>query len=117
MFIIDENLGVSYVYRDGMYVLSGDAAGYMKTWDVRTGMIEWRDVSLLSCRINAHSTIGTCVQAHLNEPTKKPISHVAVCYDDSGKDAKILEPLADDQMFNDMRNRGRTPVYGREQLR
>ncbi|KAF9561372.1 hypothetical protein EC968_005779 [Mortierella alpina] len=46
-----------YVYHDGLTVISGDSSGYIKTWDVRTGRV---------------------LQSVLNEPTKKPISHIAV---------------------------------------
>src|SRR5690242_16003996 len=47
----------SYVYHDGLTVISGDSSGYLKTWDMRTGKV---------------------LQAILNEPTKKPISHLAI---------------------------------------
>ncbi|KAJ3394231.1 hypothetical protein HDU92_007089 [Lobulomyces angularis] len=50
------------VYNDGNYVLSGDSLGYLKTWDVRT---------------------QKCFQSHLNEPTKKPISHISSCDDEA----------------------------------
>ncbi|KAF9095754.1 hypothetical protein BGX23_012682 [Mortierella sp. AD031] len=46
-----------YVYHDGLTVISGDSSGYLKTWDMRTGKV---------------------LQAILNEPTKKPISHLAI---------------------------------------
>ncbi|KAK3826529.1 MAG: WD40-repeat-containing domain protein [Linnemannia elongata] len=46
-----------YVYHDGLTVISGDSSGYLKTWDMRMGKV---------------------LQAILNEPTKKPISHLAV---------------------------------------
>ncbi|KAF8931424.1 hypothetical protein BGZ47_011848 [Haplosporangium gracile] len=46
-----------YVYHDGLTVISGDSLGYLKTWDMRTGKI---------------------LQSILNEPTKKPISHLAI---------------------------------------
>ncbi|KAG0261786.1 hypothetical protein BG011_000688 [Mortierella polycephala] len=46
-----------YVYHDGLTVISGDSVGYIKTWDMRTGKV---------------------LQSILNEPTKKPISHIAV---------------------------------------
>ncbi|KAI8605316.1 WD40-repeat-containing domain protein [Dissophora ornata] len=46
-----------YVYHDGLTVLSGDSSGYLKTWDMRT---------------------GRALQSILNEPTKNPISHIAV---------------------------------------
>jgi COMPASS component SWD3 len=45
------------VYHDGLTVISGDSSGYLKTWDIRTGKV---------------------LQAILNEPTKKPISHLAI---------------------------------------
>lgn len=50
-------LYLSYVYHDGMTVISGDSSGYLKTWDMRTGRV---------------------LQSILNEATKKPISHIAV---------------------------------------
>ncbi|KAF9906747.1 hypothetical protein EC991_000340 [Linnemannia zychae] len=46
-----------YVYHDGLTVISGDSSGYLKTWDMRTGKV---------------------LQSILNEPTKKPISHLAI---------------------------------------
>ncbi|KAF9585279.1 hypothetical protein BGW38_003105 [Lunasporangiospora selenospora] len=46
-----------YVYHDGLTVISGDSSGYIKTWDMRTGKV---------------------LQSILNEPTKSPISHIAV---------------------------------------
>ncbi|KAF9365893.1 hypothetical protein BGX34_007701 [Mortierella sp. NVP85] len=46
-----------YVYHDGLTVISGDSSGYLKTWDIRMGRVQ---------------------QSILNEPTKKPISHIAV---------------------------------------
>ncbi|KAJ3297003.1 DNA-directed DNA polymerase gamma mip1 [Borealophlyctis nickersoniae] len=55
----DSMVNSLYVYQDGMYVISADAAGHLKTWDVRTGKY---------------------IQAFVNEPTKKPISHLAVCH-------------------------------------
>lgn len=45
------------MYHDGLTVISGDSSGYLKTWDMRMGKV---------------------LQAILNEPTKKPISHLAV---------------------------------------
>ncbi|CAG8496086.1 13536_t:CDS:10 [Acaulospora morrowiae] len=45
-----------YVCRDGQSVVTGDSLGYVKTWDLRA---------------------GSASQSFLNEPTKKPISHVA----------------------------------------
>lgn len=45
------------MYHDGLTVISGDSSGYLKTWDMRTGKV---------------------LQAILNEPTKKPISHLAI---------------------------------------
>lgn len=47
----------SYVYHDGLTVISGDSSGYLKTWDVRTGKV---------------------LQSILNESTKKPIANIAV---------------------------------------
>ncbi|KAI7815890.1 WD40-repeat-containing domain protein [Gamsiella multidivaricata] len=46
-----------YVYHDGLTVISGDSSGYLKTWDMRMGRV---------------------LQSILNEPTKSPISHIAV---------------------------------------
>jgi hypothetical protein len=46
------------VFRNGLFVLTGDASGSLKTWDVRT---------------------GKCIQSIMNESTKKPISHITTC--------------------------------------
>ncbi|KAJ3216586.1 hypothetical protein HDU67_009282 [Dinochytrium kinnereticum] len=54
-----------HVYQDGTSVVTGDSSGYLKTWDVRT---------------------GKCVQAIQNEPTRKPISHIAACPTHSADD-------------------------------
>ncbi|KAJ3005840.1 UNVERIFIED_CONTAM: hypothetical protein HDU68_004383, partial [Siphonaria sp. JEL0065] len=47
-----------HVFKDNSYVLTADSNGYLKTWDIRT---------------------GKTVQVVLNEPTRKPISHISVC--------------------------------------
>ena len=47
-----------YMYRDGSHILSGDAQGSLKTWDIRTGKM---------------------VYATVNEGSKKPISHITLC--------------------------------------
>ncbi|KAI8835344.1 quinon protein alcohol dehydrogenase-like superfamily [Chytridium lagenaria] len=54
-----------HVFRDGTSVVTGDSAGYLKTWDVRT---------------------GKCLQSLLNESTRKPISHIAACPTHSSDD-------------------------------
>ncbi|KAL1918341.1 uncharacterized protein VTP21DRAFT_3001 [Calcarisporiella thermophila] len=54
----DSMINSLYVCRDGIHVITGDATGYIKTWDMR---------------------IGNCVQTFQNESSKKPISHIAVC--------------------------------------
>ncbi|KAJ3365224.1 hypothetical protein GGF32_009729 [Allomyces javanicus] len=53
----DAMINSVYVYRDGTLVLSGDSAGQLKLWDLRTGQ---------------------CLETVLNEPSRKPISHLAV---------------------------------------
>ncbi|KAF9355046.1 hypothetical protein BGX26_007041 [Mortierella sp. AD094] len=53
----DAMINSIYVYHDGLTVISGDSSGYLKTWDMRMGRV---------------------LQAILNEPTRKPISHIAV---------------------------------------
>ena len=52
------NLGsISLSFRDGVHVLTADALGTLKTWDLRTGL---------------------CIQEFLNELNHKPISHITV---------------------------------------
>ncbi|KAG0239646.1 hypothetical protein BGX31_002575 [Mortierella sp. GBA43] len=53
----DAMINSIYVYHDGLTVISGDSSGYLKTWDIRMGKV---------------------LQSILNEPTKKPISHISV---------------------------------------
>ncbi|KAG5461869.1 MAG: WD40-repeat-containing domain protein [Olpidium bornovanus] len=53
----------SQPHGDGVYVVTGDALGTVKTWDVR---------------------VGKCVHSFLNEPTRKPLSHIAMCSKVSG---------------------------------
>lgn len=60
-------------FRDGSHVVSGDATGNIKTWDVRAGKIF--SLSLLTVML----IIGKCIHNFLNETTKKPISHIAAC--------------------------------------
>ncbi|KAJ1566178.1 hypothetical protein HK096_011003 [Nowakowskiella sp. JEL0078] len=48
-----------YVYRDGVFVLTADSQGYLKTWDIRN---------------------GKCVHVNQNSQSKTPISHIALCY-------------------------------------
>ncbi|KAI9219150.1 WD40-repeat-containing domain protein [Blastocladiella britannica] len=54
----DAMINSVHVYRDGNYVVSGDAAGQLKLWDLRNG--------------------GACIDSVLNEAGKRPISHLAV---------------------------------------
>ncbi|KAI9325055.1 WD40-repeat-containing domain protein [Zopfochytrium polystomum] len=65
----DSMVNSLYVFPDAMSVLSADASGCLKTWDVRDGR---------SC----HSFV--------NEPTKKPISHITVCDDKSDDGPRYL---------------------------
>ncbi|KAG0200214.1 hypothetical protein BGX28_006664 [Mortierella sp. GBA30] len=65
----DAMINSIYVYHDGLTVISGDSSGYIKTWDVRTGRV---------------------LQTILNEPTKKPISHIAVSKQRGSLDAVSL---------------------------
>ncbi|TPX49682.1 hypothetical protein SeLEV6574_g01311 [Synchytrium endobioticum] len=54
----DAMINSLYVYRNGLTVMSADSSGCLKTWDVRTGRV-----------------LDTIV----NEPSRKPISHIAWC--------------------------------------
>ncbi|KAJ3102985.1 hypothetical protein HDU96_009441 [Phlyctochytrium bullatum] len=54
----DSMVNAIYVVQDGSQVITGDSFGFLKTWDVRT---------------------MKCISAVQNEPTRKPISHIAVC--------------------------------------
>lgn len=54
----DSMVNTISVYKYGTHIVSGDASGYIKTWDVRT---------------------GKCIHSYLNEPTKKPISYISSC--------------------------------------
>ncbi|ORY42729.1 WD40 repeat-like protein [Rhizoclosmatium globosum] len=47
-----------HVFKDNSYVLTADSNGFLKTWDIRA---------------------GKALQVLLNEPTRKPISHISVC--------------------------------------
>ncbi|KAF9201115.1 hypothetical protein BGZ49_008655 [Haplosporangium sp. Z 27] len=66
----DAMINSIYIYHDGLTVISGDSSGYLKTWDMRTGRV---------------------LQSILNEPTKKPISHIAVS-EQRGSVAENEEP-------------------------
>ncbi|KND05183.1 uncharacterized protein SPPG_00847 [Spizellomyces punctatus DAOM BR117] len=83
-----------YVYRDGTSVLSGDAAGYLKTWDVRT---------------------GKCISSYLNEPTKKPISHVTVCYSDRDEEPRYMTVNSYDNVMR-VYDRGFSPPHSEQRL-
>ncbi|KAG0245033.1 hypothetical protein BGW41_004290 [Actinomortierella wolfii] len=56
-----------YVYHDGVTVMTGDSSGYLKTWDMRTGGV---------------------LQTVLNEPTRKPISHITVSKQRGGESSR-----------------------------
>jgi len=64
-FFNDAMVNALYVYRDGITVMTGDALGALKTWDIRS---------------------GRCIQVYMNEPTKKPISHIAMYHGPSSSD-------------------------------
>ncbi|KAI8588021.1 WD40-repeat-containing domain protein [Geranomyces variabilis] len=83
-----------YVYRDATCVLSADAAGQLKTWDVRT---------------------GKCVHAFSNEPTKKPISHVTVCYNDGDEEPRYMAVNSYDNVMR-VYDRGFSPPTSQERL-
>ncbi|KAI8906182.1 WD40-repeat-containing domain protein [Powellomyces hirtus] len=83
-----------YVYRDATYVLSADAAGQLKTWDVRT---------------------GKCVNAVANEPTKKPISHVTVSYNDGDEEPRYMAVNSYDNVMR-VYDRGFSPPASPERL-
>ncbi|KAF9979101.1 hypothetical protein BGZ73_006338 [Actinomortierella ambigua] len=53
----DSMVNSLYVYHDGVTVMTGDSSGFINTWDMRTGGV---------------------LQSVLNEPTRKPISHITV---------------------------------------
>ncbi|KAJ3109638.1 hypothetical protein HDU97_003065 [Phlyctochytrium planicorne] len=65
VFRNDSMVNAVHVFRDGTHVVTGDSAGYLKTWDIRA---------------------GKCMQAIANEPTRKPISHIAACPTHSADD-------------------------------
>ncbi|KAF9101345.1 hypothetical protein BGX27_011511 [Mortierella sp. AM989] len=67
----DAMINSIYVYHDGLTVISGDSSGYLKTWDMRMGRV---------------------LQAILNEPTRKPISHIAVSKQRGANLAENEEP-------------------------
>ncbi|KAI8836990.1 WD40-repeat-containing domain protein [Chytriomyces cf. hyalinus JEL632] len=54
----DAMINSIHVYKDNSYVLTADSNGFLKTWDIRAGQP---------------------VQSVLNDQTRKPISHIAVC--------------------------------------
>jgi COMPASS component SWD3 len=56
------------VSADATTVVSGDATGYLKTWDIRT---------------------GKCIHSLLNENSNKPISHISCCPGED-EDYKIM---------------------------
>ncbi|KAG0269929.1 hypothetical protein DFQ27_001478 [Actinomortierella ambigua] len=60
-------LSGAYVYHDGVTVMTGDSSGYIKTWDMRTGGV---------------------LQTVLNEPTRKPISHITVSKQRGGESSR-----------------------------
>ena len=75
-----------YICQDGQKIVTGDSNGYLKTWDIRTGMSM---VLLLFIKQNFYFIllfmIGNVLQSFLNEPTKKPISNIAVSKRSHGK--------------------------------
>ncbi|KAF9161457.1 hypothetical protein DFQ26_004533 [Actinomortierella ambigua] len=63
----DSMVNSLYVYHDGVTVMTGDSSGYIKTWDMRTGGV---------------------LQTVLNEPTRKPISHITVSKQRGGESSR-----------------------------
>jgi COMPASS component SWD3 len=86
----DAMINTLYVSHDGVHVITGDSLGGLKTWDVRM-----RD----------------CVQSILNEPTKKPISHIAVSRKVGGCDDEESRYMAANSYDNVIRvyDRGLDP--------
>ncbi|KAJ3313868.1 hypothetical protein HDV04_001429 [Boothiomyces sp. JEL0838] len=65
----DSMVNTISVFQNGMFVMSGDANGYIKVWDVRT---------------------GACVGEHLNEPSKKPISHISTSFAEVDEEPRYI---------------------------
>ncbi|KAH6569656.1 hypothetical protein BASA50_002724 [Batrachochytrium salamandrivorans] len=84
----DSMVNSLYVSNCGQYVVSGDAAGCIRTWDIRTG------------------------KSVLNESTKKPISHIA-CYPspfDKDEDFKYMAVNSYDNVIR-VYDRGFAPAF------
>ncbi|KAJ8327186.1 hypothetical protein BDV3_000310 [Batrachochytrium dendrobatidis] len=84
----DSMVNSLYVSNCGQYVISGDAAGCIRTWDIRTG------------------------KSVLNESIKKPISHIACCRSTTDKD-EDFRYMAVNSYENVIRvyDRGFTPPF------
>ncbi|KAI8800555.1 WD40-repeat-containing domain protein, partial [Cladochytrium replicatum] len=59
IFRNDAMINSLYILRDGLYVITCDSLGFIKTWDIRS---------------------VKCVYSHKSSPTGSPISHLAMCY-------------------------------------
>ncbi|KAL1927911.1 hypothetical protein VTP01DRAFT_3316 [Rhizomucor pusillus] len=59
IFVIrnDAMVNTLYASRDGVHVITGDAQGMLKVWDIRS---------------------RTCISSTLNDPAKMPISHITI---------------------------------------
>lgn len=67
-----------YASRDGMHVITGDAHGVLKVWDIRSRKYwEYCDPELMSDPTHSHNA-GTCISSTTNGTTNMPISHITI---------------------------------------
>lgn len=77
IFVIrnDAMVNTLYASRDGVHVITGDAQGMLKVWDIRSRKYAALFQNWGSC---SDGNIGTCISSTLNDPAKMPISHITI---------------------------------------
>ncbi|KAI9189324.1 hypothetical protein H9P43_000755 [Blastocladiella emersonii ATCC 22665] len=91
----DAMVNAVHVYRDGTFVLSGDALGQLKLWDLRN--------------------MGACVETVLNEPARKPISHLTVSKSDDDDEPRFMAVNSYDNVIR-VYDRGFAPPRSQTRL-
>lgn len=69
----DTMINTLYASRDGIHVITGDAHGMLKVWDVRSSKY-----NTLMIQQSSNILIEQCISSKLNDPSKMPITHISV---------------------------------------
>jgi COMPASS component SWD3 len=75
----DSMINTLYSSRDGIHVITGDAHGMLKVWDIRSSkLISWGAFVLFVFTKYIHFIKEQCISSKSNDPGKMPITHISI---------------------------------------